>query len=117
MEKIKNHFYWAALLAMLFLTGCASQPTLADNMRSRTASLQAQIELKEKLAADWDRGSNLVTSGEKQIRDGERLVKRAEKDLRKGQEKLNGGNMQILEGKKMMEEAERSFRVNFPDTL
>lgn len=116
MKKNKNHFYLAAVLAMFFLAGCASQPTLADNMRSQAAGLQAQVELKEKLAADWDKGSKLVASGEKQVKDGERLVKRAEKDLRKGQEQINAGNGQIAEGRKLMEEAEGRFRVNFPDT-
>jgi outer membrane murein-binding lipoprotein Lpp len=116
MKKFKNHFYLAIASAIIFFAGCASQPTLADNMRSQAAGLQAQVDLKEKLAADWDKGSKLVASGEKQVRDGERLVQRAEKDLRKGQEQINTGNRQIEEGRKLMEESELRFRDNFPDT-
>ena len=114
---------FAVGVAMLALAGCRStpNPSTADLMRTHAFESQAQADLKNQLAKNWERGSKLVQSGEKHIKDGEKRIKdsekeirSAERDLKKGRSQVDEGNREIDEGRKLMQESRRRFRENFP---
>ena len=101
-------------VVVMFLAGCAGQPSTADLMRAQALEVQAQVDMKNQLAKDWDRGSKLVRSGEKLKERGEKQIKSAEKDLKEGRERVEQGDRDIIEGRKLMQESERQFHDNFP---
>ena len=106
MEKSKI----IIILTMLtfFMGGCApTEPTPADYMRGHAAALQSEVELKDSLARDWDRGARLIKTGEKRVKVGEEQVA-------KGKENIETGNQEILEGRMLIENSERAFHENFP---
>jgi hypothetical protein len=108
MSKLKASVFLAVGSSMLALAGCASAPpTSGDLMRGHGAEAQSQVDLKYQLAKDWDRGSQLVASGEKRLEAGERRVKDGQRDIKRG-------NREISEGQKLIQDSERRFREEFP---
>jgi peptidoglycan hydrolase CwlO-like protein len=102
-------------LCILSASGCARKTTTADLMKGHAVELQSQVDLKNQLAKDWERGQKLITSGEKRIKAGEKRVKAAERDLKKGQDDIDRGKREIAEGQKLIEESEKRFQENFPE--
>lgn len=103
---------------LLLAGGCASnpaEPTLADSMREHSAEQQRQSDAKQQLARDWERGAELVQSGEKLVARGEERIEAAEKAMEKGTSEIERGNEQILEGEELKTRSERRFREQFPD--
>jgi hypothetical protein len=88
------------VLALCALTACAGKPTLGDAMRDHAAQQQASVDLQNKLAKDWERGSKLKKAGDKR-------VKAAQKELERGQK-------EIAEGDQLMEQSEAQVRTSFP---
>jgi hypothetical protein len=111
--------------ALTALAGCAStpdKPTVADFMRKDASQAQAQVDLKNQIAQEWEKGNKLVMSGEKKVKSGEEKVKSGEDKAKSGQKQidegrslLEGGNKEIDEGRKMMQESELKFRTSFPE--
>ena len=108
MSKLTAFVFLAVGSSMLALAGCASAPpTSGDLMRNHGAEAQSQVDLKYRLAKDWDRGSKLVASGERRLEAGKTRVKDGEHDI-------EGGKREISEGKKLIQDSERRFREEFP---
>lgn len=101
-------------LCLLALTGCASKPTTGDLMRQHATEEQAQVDLKDQAAKNWEKGTKLVATGEKRVKAGEKRVKSAERDLKRGQDDVERGNREIAEGQNLINESEKSFRESFP---
>jgi uncharacterized protein YcfL len=80
---------------LLLAAGCAAkqQPTFADNMRV--------------VASQWDKGKNLIKSGEEQIRKGEQQQREAEELMAKGKSNVEKGEEKIKDGKFLVEMIER----------
>lgn len=106
----------AVAIAMLAFTGCASKaPTTGDFMRMHAADEKQTMKDQKSIAADWDKGSKLVKSGEQQIKDGEALIKSGDNDMTKGKQAVEQGNKDIVEGTKIKADSEALFRENYPD--
>lgn len=101
-------------VVIIALAGCAGPPSTADLMRAHALKAQAQVDMKNKLASDWDRGSKLVESGEKLVERGEKQIKSAEKDLKEGRDRTELGGREIVEGRNLMQSSEAQFSVDFP---
>lgn len=101
-------------LCLLALTGCASKPTTGDLMRQHATEVQAQVDLKNQAAKNWEKGTKLVATGEKRVKAGEKRVKSAESDLKRGQDDVERGKREIAEGQNLINESEKSFRESFP---
>lgn len=100
----------AFILMTLTITmgGCApTEPTKADYMRGHAAALQSEVDLRDNLAKDWDRGARLIKNGEKRVKVGE-------EQMAKGKENIEIGNQEILEGRMLMDNSERMFHESFP---
>lgn len=104
--------FFVLSFGLLQLTGCAGRettPTLADEMRGAATEFQAQADRKEQLAADWERGQNLITSGERKIERGERRIQSAESELERGRREVSEGEAELREGRQLVAESERRF--------
>jgi uncharacterized phage infection (PIP) family protein YhgE len=113
MSNIK--FYLIITIAMVMLASCGSkQPTKADFMRQHADDTQALVDLKNKLASQWEKGQEMIKEGEKLVSDGEEIVEEAEKEMKKGNEKIEQGKKAVEEGRKLVEESLKQFRENFP---
>ncbi len=108
-------FYSVISAYLLVLSGCTSTPTTADHMRGHATEMQAKVDLKHQLAKDWEKGTNMVSSGKKRVQDGEKRVKSAKRDLKRGQDDIEAGGREIAKGQKLIQESERKFRENFPE--
>ena len=106
--------YLVALASMLGLSGCASEPTIADLMRQHAETTQSESELKSRLSGEWERGSKLLSSGENKVSKGNDLIEDAQKDLKKGQDMVSEGYKEIDEGRSLMRMSEQLFREKFP---
>lgn len=122
MRKPQRIFCLAVSFSLLVLAGCVSKPTMADLMREYASEVQAQVDLKEQLARDWEEGTKLISSGDKRIKNGEKQVKSAEnrikaaeRDLKRGQAEIERGKREIAEGQQMIQESEKTFVENFPE--
>ncbi len=104
----------AAAATLLALAGCASSPTTADLMRSHATDAQGDVNLKNQLAKDWEKGSKLMASGTKQVEEGKEMIDDAEDALKEGRELVDEGNRDIDEGRRLMLNSERQFKENFP---
>ncbi len=105
----------AISLSLLSLAGCASKPpTIADIMRGDTTEFQAQVDLRNELANNQEKGVKLISAGEKQVKSGEEQVKDAEQDMEKGRDDIEKGNRKITEGQSLIEESKRRFREISP---
>lgn len=104
-----------AFASAMTVTGCSSKPTTADLMRGHASEAQAQVDLKNQLAKDWERGTSLVSSGERKVSDGEKRVRAAERDLERAKRQITQGNKEIADGKKLVTESETRFKQAFPE--
>lgn len=98
------------ILSLLTFTmgGCApTEPTPADFMRGHAAELQSEVDLRDELARDWDRGEWLIKTGERHVKVGE-------EQMAEGKENIERGNQEILEGRMLIERSEGMFRESFP---
>lgn len=69
------------LAVAMSLWGCASkEPTTADLMRGQASQLQGRVDLKNRLAGDWEKGKRLVESGENKIRDGQEKMEKGRRE-------------------------------------
>jgi len=110
---------WKGMLAVAVLAtalaGCTAKTTTGDRMLQHATDRQVNVDLKEQLAKDWNRGSKLVATGEKRVKDGEKRVKKAEKELSKGREAIDRGRKEMSEGTQLVADNEHHFRASFPD--
>ncbi len=102
-------------LCLLILTGCAGKETTADLMRQDATAGQTQVDLKQQIARDWEKGQKLIATGEQRVEEGEKRVKSAERNLEKGQDEIKRGQREIAEGEKLIAESERTFREDYPE--
>lgn len=101
---------------LLFLTGCAgNQETTADLMRDDATLGQNQVDRKNQIAKDWERGKELIVTGENRLEEGEEQVESAQDELESGQETIERGEEEIAEGKKLVRDSERKFREDYPE--
>lgn len=113
MKKITISFL--VMSTVLMLTGCSSKPTAADFMRGHAAEAQADVDRKNRLAADWEKGTKLISSGERNTSNGEKLLKAAEKDLKRAKQQIARGQQEITDGQKLVSESEQGFKELFPE--
>ena len=104
-------------MLMFMLAGCAGTPAMStgERMRAHAVDEQTQVNLKNKLAKDWDRGNKLVEAGEDRIESGEKRIKSGEKDIKKGRAQIERGNEEIAEGHALVREADQRFQERFPE--
>ncbi len=103
-------------LCLLVLTGCAgNKETTADLMRQDATAGQTQVDLKQQIARDWEKGQKLIATGEQRVEEGEKRVQSAERNLEKGQDEIERGQRDIAEGEKLIAESERTFREDYPE--
>ena len=115
--KIFSRHSLAIGVAVSALAGCASapsSPTMADMMRQDANQAQAQVDLKNQIAKEWEKGNKLVQSGEKKLKSGDEKVKSGQKQLDEGKSLIDEGNKELDEGKKAMLESEMKFKTSFP---
>ena len=116
MRKSLVAFGISFSLCLLVLAGCASQPkNTADLMKQHATEMNAQVDLKNQLAKDWENGTKLVARGEKRVKDGEKRVKSAERDNKRGQDDILRGRSEISEGQELIHMSKTKFRENFPE--
>jgi hypothetical protein len=118
-DAIMNHFNiirrLAVAVALVTLAGCATQPpTAADRMRGHADDERARADIQSEIAEDWDNGQELVNSGNRKILDGERMVEKAQKNLRAGTALIEEGNSEVAEGGMLLRDSERRFRAAYP---
>lgn len=103
----------AGLTSGLLLTGCGSRetttPTLADEMRGAAAEVQVEADRREQLADDWERGQNLIGSGQSKIERGESRISSAQRDLERGRREVEEGQAEISEGRRLVAASERRY--------
>lgn len=105
----------AMTIALVALAGCATQPpTAADRMRGHADDERARADIQSEIAEDWDNGQKLVNSGNRKILDGEKMVQKAQENLRKGTALIEEGNSEVAEGGLLLRDAERRFRSAYP---
>jgi len=110
MQRLSISIILAVGILMFALSGCAGREkpaTTADIMRGYAADVQAEVELKEQLAKDWERGSELAQTGRERIRDGQEMIQ-------EGNSQINQGKREVTQGTQLMQDSERRFRENFP---
>lgn len=99
------------------VTGCASNSSKADLMRDHRSEVQIQAqaegELQDQLAQNWDRGQELIESGNKNITDGEKRIESAKKELKSAQDQVDLGNRELAEGTMLVQTSERDFQEAF----
>ena len=99
------------------LSGCANkQPSTADLMRQHAAQDSSRAAMQKDLAKQWDRGSELIVSGNKQIRTAEKQVNQAEKQLREAQRDLKQAKRDVAKGERLKQRAEKKFSEEFPQS-
>lgn len=120
MNKGSYIGFSVGIVAAVF-SGCASTPSNADLIRGHRSEIQvlaqAEDELKDQLAQDWDRGRKLIESGSKNLKDGEKRIESAERNLKRGKEEIEQGNRELAEGRKLIRTSERRFREAFSSEL
>jgi septal ring factor EnvC (AmiA/AmiB activator) len=112
MAQCSANVLFSLTLGLLLLTGCASRettPTLADEMRGAAAAVQLEADRRAQLADDWERGQNLITSGQRKLDRGEQRVESAERDLERGRREVEEGQDELSEGRRVVAESERRF--------
>ena len=102
-------------LALPWLAGCSSAPTVGERMAA------ASGEASE-LAERWNQGQAMALKGEKLVEDGKDDVKDGERTVDKGKDKISAGERDIGRGKKLIEQgraqmvdAETAFRERYPE--
>lgn len=115
---MKNSFITSGVgmsLCLLALAGCAGKETTADLMRDDASAGQTQVDLKNQIAKDWERGKALIVTGENRIEQGEAQVESAQDNLESGQDTIERGEQEIAEGQKLVRDSERTFREDYPE--
>lgn len=110
MQRLSISIILVFGVAMFALSGCAGNEkpaTTADIMRGHAADVQTEVDLKEELAKEWERGSELSQTGRERIRDGQEMIQ-------EGQSQINQGKREMAQGTQLMQDSERRFRQNFP---
>ena len=107
--------YLIIAFAMLFLASCGTkQPTKADLLRQNAEDTQAIVDLKIKIADQWEKGKEMIKEGEEKISESEEYIKELEEELKDAKEKLENAKKEVEEGKKLVEESVKQFKENFP---
>lgn len=114
MSFLIRSLYPVAFASAIVLSGCASEPTVADLMREHAETAKSESELKTRLSGEWERGSKLLSSGEKKVSKGNEVIEDAQKDLKKGQDMVSEGQKEIDEGRSLMRMSEQLFREKYP---
>ncbi|WP_404358543.1 hypothetical protein [Methylotuvimicrobium sp. KM1] len=114
MNFLIRFLYPVAFASTIALSGCASEPTMADLMREHAETAKSESELKTRLSGEWERGSKLLSSGENKVSKGNQLIEDAQKDLKKGRDMVTEGYKEIDEGRSLMGSSEQLFREKFP---
>lgn len=114
MSFLIRSLYPIAFASMITLSGCASEPTIADLMREHAEATKYDSELKARLSGEWERESKLLSSGENKVSEGNDLIEDAQKDLKKGQDMVSEGYKEIDEGRSLKRMSEQLFREKFP---
>lgn len=118
MCNLKIPVYFMAAISTAILAGCATQrepDTMADIMREQASTEYDRADVKGEIAAEWERGAELVESGENNVEEGEELIESARRDLQRGREQIELGNRQIAEGNQLMQQTERRYRETLPE--
>ena len=87
----------------------------ATHMRNEADAQHLRADVKAQIAADWDRGENLVESGQGNVAEGEKLIETATRDMRSGREQVELGRREVAEGNRLMQESEQRFRDSSPE--
>lgn len=115
----KNRILTVVALSSIVLVGAGcstNQPTTADLMRNHASEQSAEASLKKNLAKDWDKGTQLIDTGEKRVKRAEKDIRQAEKQLRDARKALEKGKREMAQGQKLKASSERKFRAQFPDS-
>jgi exonuclease VII small subunit len=106
-----------ALSSVLLLgAGCAaSQPSTSDLMRDYAAEQGSQVAMQEALAKDWDKGSELINTGEQRVQQAEKDIRQAKKQLRDARRALKRGKRETARGQELKISSGNTFREHFPD--
>jgi hypothetical protein len=107
-------YYFVISICILGIAGCAGKSTTADLMKGHAVDQQVQVDMKNQIAKEWEKGAKLISSGEKHVKAGEKRVESAERNLKRGQDDIERGRREIAEGLKMVQESENRFGENFP---
>ncbi len=101
------------------VSGCATNPSNANLMREHRSDVdtraQAESELKDQLALNWEKGQELIESGNKNIVDGEKVIVLAERTLTRGRNQVERGKRELAEGNDLVRDSESRFRDAFGD--
>ena len=77
------------LAGLTNITGCAIKPpTFGDRVL-------AEGESRVEIAEQWEQGKNNSKAGEKQVRNGRKLVEKGRSDLREGEQLIASGNVEV----------------------
>ncbi len=90
---MKKQITFILLTGLLVLTGCSSKPTFGERVL-------AEGESRVALAAQWDKGKEDSIAGEKQVRNGRKLVEKGRSYLRKGEKLIASGNAEVQKNRK-----------------
>ena len=118
MCNLKIRLYFMVAISTAMLAGCATQrepDTMADIMREQASAEYDRADVKGEIAAEWERGAELVESGENNVQEGEDLIESARRDLQRGREQIELGNRQIAEGNQLMQDSEQRYRGTLPE--
>lgn len=119
MNSSKVFIYLVIGAITATVSGCATAPrnTEADRMRDHRSQTelraQSESELRDRLAQEWERGQNLIETGNRNIEDGESLIESAEEDFRRGQNLVERGQRELNEGTELVRTSEQRFRNEF----
>jgi exonuclease III len=119
MKRSKCFISLVVGIIAAMVSGCATSPSNADRMREHRSDTevraQVETELKDQLAQDWEKGKNLIASGNKNIAEGEKMIESSERDLRSGKNQVELGKRQFAEGTELVRDSESRFRDAFGD--
>ena len=120
MKSSKVYIGLAAGGIAAMISGCATSPsTNANLMREHRSEVevraQAESELKDQLAQDWENGQNLIASGNQNIENGEKMMDSADRAFIRGRDRLELGKRELAEGTDLVRNSEARFRDEFGD--
>jgi hypothetical protein len=84
-----------AVIALVLVTGCASQPDFGEALEARSAGASA-------LSENYKKGEKLVASGQANIAKGRKLV-------RKGESRIDDGEAAVRRGEELMATARDGY--------
>ncbi|MBI3803124.1 MAG: hypothetical protein HY282_05110 [Nitrospirae bacterium] len=93
---MKGITYLAGAFILFLAAGCATsrqESTFADQARNT--------------ATEWDKGNNLIRSGEAQVKQGEHEQQEAENLMARGKADADKGEGKIQEGKQIIQQLEQ----------